>query len=230
MCDNADEILRIHVDLTEDKFGTCEELFSLGITKQVTPEGSSSSKKRSRKSIETPSSVFKKRKSYKKEKVEIISIDDVETIEFDVKQKEIFVAEEVLKKEPSGSLDEDPFEVVKVLKVLVELDGIKKIEDAWLSQPLYDKERIEEVLTIYLLQNDIVIGSNENLLPEEMFEQMSEQLALKAFEKGKPNLEDEEHRAISRKCVFSQKKFTKCIKDMRKCMGIVASAYKYCIK
>lgn len=120
--------------------------------------------------------------------------------------------------------DDDLCRTKNILSMLEVVDGMKKIENLWLSHPSYDQDKIEEFLVDYFLWNDITLNSLENILSNVLFELLKDHMnqSPKKFDEKGEVQED-----MQRKFTYSQKIVFESIKEMKVCVEEGAKVYKY---
>lgn len=129
----TEKLLKDPIDINEEIFCTCEEITKLDDTRNDALERSSSRRKRHRKYVEVSSSSKRKNVVNKKERVDIINIDDVDFLKVDVKWKKTNVVHEDTPKKHSNSTNDDPFDIEKILKMLEQPNSVKRIGDVCLT-------------------------------------------------------------------------------------------------
>lgn len=73
-----------------------------------------------------------------------------------------------------GSKEDDSLLKAKILQLVQEKDGMKKIVDLWLERPSYAQDLIENTLSSYFVHNNIGLESLHNVFPKELIECIKE--------------------------------------------------------
>lgn len=71
----------------------------------------------------------------------------------------------------------------KILQIVQEEDGMKKITDIWINGPSYEQDSIEDTLGRYFIDDNIELESLQNVLPKELIECIREAMDFLSLEK-----------------------------------------------